>query len=267
MNRKTLGTFLLLFMLNAAHGQSLQGKIALDVRQKPRASHPVNKHAIACGQQMANEALLFGKKLELANVVVWLANLKPETNLPHAVLALDLQNCTYRPHVLAVLPGDTLLLRNHDRILHDARGELHAFREGWDRRVTKDLFQNEAQIVFNFVFPKAKAEASAALTQPGLIRVHSTSGHDWMQAYIFVAPHRAFAVSNGQGEFTLPRLPGGKYDLILWHEHLGVKRQLVELAGNKTTELLITWELPEEMRAVTIAGEAAAAMTDSSSQK
>jgi hypothetical protein len=169
------------------------------------------------------------------------------------------------------LTGDTLLLRNQDAVSHDARGELHAFRAGWDRSVTRDLFQMDSETAFNFVFPASDATAIAVCDRPGLVRVHSKSGHDWMQAYILVVPHRAFAVSDEKGEFTLPVLPRGKYDLILWHEQLGVKRQLLELAGGKTMELLIAWELPEEMKAPAVNGAAgvppAAALQDSSGLK
>jgi plastocyanin len=247
---KSTGIFLLpLALLGAAHGQSFKGKIALSAVPKALAPHPVTRHQTVCGQQIPNEALTVGKKLELANVVAFVANLKPEAGLPHAVIPLDMKNCAFKPQVLAVLAGDTLWLRNHDAVAHDTRGEQHAFRAGWDSRVTKDLFQQESLTVFNFVFPTPEATAIAVLDRPGLVRVHSKSGDDWMQAFILVVPHRAFAISDEKGEFILPRLPRGKYDLILWHEHLGIKRQLIEIMGGKTTEALITWEIPEEMHA------------------
>jgi len=250
MNSKLLSFLLSLVVFSAAQGQSLKGTITLSAPPQPLLPHPASKDQSACGPQVPNEALMIGKKLEFANVIVFLANLKLEAHLPHAVIPLDMQNCAFKPHVLAVLPGDTLLLRNQDPVLHDARGELHAFRPGWDRQVTKDLFQAESRTAFNFVLPQSEATAFAALTAPGLVRVRSKSGHDWMQAFILVVPHRAFAVSNAKGEFALPRLPSGKYDMVLWHELLGVKRQLVELVAGKTVELQVMWEIPEEMRAV-----------------
>ncbi|MGH7496660.1 MAG: hypothetical protein ACREOO_30280 [bacterium] len=243
--------FLLLGMawLGSVHGQSLKGKITLTAAPKLLTPYRVTNHQGVCGQNVPNESLLAGKKLELANVVVFVANLKPEPGLPHTFIPLDMQNCVFKPHVLAALPGDTLLLRNQDAVSHDARGELFAFRAGWDSRVTRDLFQTDSQTAFNFVLPAPEATAIAVFERPGLVRVRSKSGHDWMQAYILVLPHRAFAVSDMKGEFTLPRLPSGKYDLILWHEYLGVKRQLLEIVGSKTAELLIAWEIPEEMKA------------------
>ncbi len=249
MNFKLFPLLLSLAWLSAAYGQSLKGKITLSAVPQLLAPHPVTKDQGACGLQVQNEALVIGKKLELANVIAFIANLKPETGLPHAVLPLEMLDCAFQPHVLAALPGDTLLLRNRDAILHDARGELYAFRSGWDRQVTKSLFRAESHPACNYVLPASEATAVAILNAPGLIRVRSKSGHDWMQAFILVVPHRGFAVSNAKGEFALPRLPAGKYDLVLWHEHLGVKRQLIELMAGKTVELLVTWEIPEEMKA------------------
>ena len=250
MHSKCFGALCLsLVVFGAAHGQSFKGKITLSRMPILLAPHQTAKNQAACGTHIPNEALIVGKQHELANVLVFIANLAPEADLPHAIIPLDMQNCAFRPHVLAVAQGDTLWLRNQDPILHDARGAFSSFRQGWDGRVTKDIFEKETQTAFNFVFPHAKAEALAILQYPGLIRLESTAGHDWMGAYIFVAPHRAFAVSNEKGEFTLPLLPNGKYDLVLWHEHLGVKRQLAEVTGGKTTELMIIWEISEEMHA------------------
>lgn len=248
-------------------GQSLKGKITLSAPPQPLAAHQVTKHQTVCGPQIPNEALLWGKKLELANVVVLVANLKPESDLRPAVIPFDLQDCRYQPHVLAMLPGDTLLLRNHDDVLHDARGELHPFHAGWNRQVTKDLFQATTQTVFDFALPRASATAFAVVQQPGLLRVFSRSGHPWMQAYVLVAPHRAFAVTNEKGEFTLPRLPSGQYDLILWHEYLGVKRQLVEIAAGKPTELVLTWELEANQRAVSPEAKMEKAATEAAAIK
>lgn len=235
-----------LALLGAAHGQSLKGVITLSAQPKMPPAPQSRPRPGACGPHLANEALLVGKKLELANAVIFAANIKPEANLQRAFASLEMQNCAFTPHVLALVQGDTLLLRNTDRLLHDARGEFYAFRSGWDRVVTKDLFESQSRTAFNFVLPRPESAAHVALDQPGLIRVQSTGGHDWMQAHILVFPHRVFAVSNKKGEFALPRLPRGKYDLVLWHEYLGVQRQLLELQGTEG-DLRLTWKIPEEL--------------------
>ncbi len=220
----------------------LKGRIALTGVPAPLPAYNSGKNAGACAAQMPNPSLLVGKKLELENVVVFLANIKPE-KFPAAAVTVDIVNCLYKPRVTALLPGDTLVLRSAEAKVHHARAYLHEFTPAWDRLVTKDLFRKDSSEVFNFVFRTNGSTAWEVLYTPGLLEVRSELGEEWLRSYVFVIPHRFFAVTNASGEFAFSALPPGKYDMILWHETLGVKRQLVEVSANAKNELLVTWEI------------------------
>lgn len=45
--------------------------------------------------------------------------------------------------------------------------------------------------------------------------------HPWMRAWVVVAEHPFYAVTNDQGEFILNHVPPGEYTLQLWQESLG----------------------------------------------
>ena len=45
--------------------------------------------------------------------------------------------------------------------------------------------------------------------------------HPWMRAYINVMSHPYFAVSAGDGKFTIPNLPPGEYTVAAVHEKFG----------------------------------------------
>jgi hypothetical protein len=240
---------------NSAFGQ-IKGKVTLARLPVPASPHAVTKNQSLCGVQIPNETLIVGKKLELQNAVVFLANIKPDS-LPPVEAELRISKCAFRPHVLALLAGDRLVIENQDATLQHSRGYLHKFREGWDRLVTKDIFHDGGESVFNFAFPAKGTAEMETLREPGLLEIRSEIGYDWMKAYVLVMPHRFYALTDAKGEFELEKVPPGQFDLILWHETLGVKRRLVEVAPGKGTELLITWEIdsPE------------AAASDSSSRK
>lgn len=237
-------TLAALFLPGLVFSQNLQlkGRVALASMPAPIASPSAAKGASGCAGLIPNEALLLGKKFELENAVVFLANIKPE-RLPAAAVAMDLVNCIYKPRVSALLQGDTLVLRSADAALHHARGYLHEFAPAWDRLVTKELFQKDSSEVFNFVFRKKGSAAWEVLNTPGLLEIRSETGEGHLKSFVFVMPHRYFAVTNASGEFAFQGLPAGKYDLILWHETLGVKRQLVEVSASTKNELLVTWEI------------------------
>lgn len=220
----------------------LKGRIALSTMPAPLAPYDASTARNGCAPQLANAALLYGKKLELQNAVVFLANVKPE-KLPPQAVAIEIANCLYEPRVAALLQGDTLVLRSLDATLHHARGYFYAFARDWSRVVTKDIFETDSSEAFNLVFRKQYSTAWETLDTPGLLEIRSETGESWLKSYVFVMPHRFFAISNDKGEFEFKDLPPGKYDLIVWHEVLGRKRQLVELNANQKTEMLVTWEI------------------------
>lgn len=230
-----------IFSFQTALGQ-IKGKVTLTALPPALPPQAVTKNSPVCGMQVLNESLLVSKKLELRNALVFLANIAPDS-LPPVETVLKISKCVFHPHVSAVLRGDRLILENEDATLHHARGYLHRFRAGWERAVTKDIFDETGESVFNFAFPAKGTAEMEVLREAGLLEIRSEIGYDWMKAYVLVAPHRFFAITDAKGEFELQRVPPGQFDLVLWHETLGVKRQLVEVAPGKKTELLIHWEM------------------------
>jgi len=200
----------------------------------------ISRDQAHCGTQIPNETLLVHKKGGLQNVLVFIANIAPE-KLPPLNMNLAIQACRLQPHVLALGVESQLTLRNNDEVLHNVHGQLRPFNSGWDKTSTLDIFRETEASYFNFAFPQKGNTAAQKLDRPGLIRLRSDIGHDWMSGYILVMPHRYFAVTEAEGKFELPELPAGRYDLVLWHETLGVKRQIVEVKTADKNGLLIKW--------------------------
>ncbi|MDZ7269166.1 MAG: hypothetical protein ONB48_17535 [candidate division KSB1 bacterium] len=225
---------------NVAVGQ-IKGRVTLARMPALEAGRPVTKNPALCGSLLVDESLVIGKKLELKNAVVFLANVRPDT-LPPVDVTLAISKCALRPRVAALLAGDRLVIENRDATLHHARGYLHRFRPGWQGVVTRDIFEEQAASLFNFAFPTAGAVAVDTLRQPGVLEIRSEIGYDGMRAWVLVLPHRFFTLTNENGEFTLDNVPPGQFDMVLWHERLGVMRQLVEVVRGRKTELALVWE-------------------------
>ena len=45
--------------------------------------------------------------------------------------------------------------------------------------------------------------------------------HPWMVSHIGVVEHPWFAISDGQGRFSIEGVPPGTYEVTAWHETLG----------------------------------------------
>ena len=54
----------------------------------------------------------------------------------------------------------------------------------------------------------------------------------YMAAFIVVTPNHAFTRPAASGEFALPDLPPGSYQLHLWHPDLGEQTVVVELPAS-----------------------------------
>ncbi len=239
-------SFAIIALLAAAYPPPARLKGVILYNRTMPALQPlaVSSQRALCGQNVPNETLIVHKKGGLQNVLIFLANIKPEI-LPPLELDVQTLNCRFQPHVLALGVGSQLTIRNSDPMLHNVHARLHEFIPAWDKTSTLDILQDTDEASFNFAFPKKGGVAVDTLNKPGLIRLRSDAGYDWMTGYILVMPHRYFALTNNEGKFELPELPPERYDMVMWHETLGVKRQIVDVKAGDKNELLIKW-FPED---------------------
>ena len=75
-------------------------------------------------------------------------------------------------------------------------------------------------------------------TKPEIIRVDCDL-HPWMRAWVVVAEHPFYAVTNDQGNFVLDNVPPGAYTLQLWHESLGAMTQDVTVKDEAITAVTV----------------------------
>ncbi|MDZ7344093.1 MAG: hypothetical protein ONA90_06225 [candidate division KSB1 bacterium] len=218
----------------------LKGTVLYNQAAPASEAYTGTRDRAICGDRIPNETLLIHPNGGLQNVLVFIANILPES-LPPLELRVELQNCRIRPHVQALGVGSQLTIRNNDPLLHNVHGRLHEFEPGWEKTSTLNIFKAQAETYFNLLFPTQHSGAIRKMEKPGLLRLRSDAGHTWMLGYILVMPHRYFAVTDAQGQFEFPALPAECYDLILWHETLGVKRLVVEVKPGETKELMVKW--------------------------
>lgn len=153
------------------------------------------------------ETAVIGKDRGLANVVV---SIKREEgrDLPGGMASdpavLDQVGCQYKPHVVAVMVGQPIVVKNGDAWLHN----IHTLPE-------KNEAQNMAMPTIN---PGTKLKTPKEVEY---FRV-KCDVHPWMNAWVAVLDNPYFAISDAEGKFALPKgLPDGDYTLHAWHEKFG----------------------------------------------
>jgi len=231
---------LLLIATTPESSTRLKGTILYNRTAPLPKTLPVSRDRAACGEAISDEAVRIHKKGGLQNVIIIIANIAAE-KLPPLALNLEIKACRFQPRVLALGAGSEVTIRNGDAVLHDVKARWQPFANGWNETSTLNIFGDATETAFSFAFPQKNLRAQQKLEKPGLLQLRSDLGHDWMNGYILVMPHRYFAVTNAEGKFELPALPAGRYDLVLWHETLGAKRQIVEAKTADKNALLIKW--------------------------
>jgi plastocyanin len=174
----------------------------------------------------------------LANVFVYvkegLESLQFPT--PGAVL-LDQNGCVYLPHVLGVMAGQDITIKNSDGLLHNINASP-AEQRGF----------NTSQPV---AMETTRAFGTAEVMVPLRCDVHG-----WMNAYVGVLDHPYHSVSNGSGAFSLSTLPPGDYVIEAWHERYGTQTQNVTVTTGQTAEVTFTFSPSMARNAVVPLGAA-----------
>ena len=140
---------------------------------------------------------------------------------------LDQKFCAYEPHILIVPVNKRIKILNSDGILHN----IHTY------------CKQNPQV--NLAQPKFKKKLSMTLKEPEKVHVRCDV-HGWMSAWIIVAEHPYYTVTDSAGEFNLTGVPPGTYTLNIWQELLGEKSVQVTVKPGKAAERNYSFEVPKK---------------------
>jgi plastocyanin len=149
---------------------------------------------------------------ELADVIVSLKGISGKsTGASAAPLVLDQKGCLYYPQILAVQTGQKIIVKNSDTCVHN----VHTVPK---ENAPQNMVQMPGGADLNFTFDK-----------PEPFLKFQCDVHPWMFAWVSVFDHPYFAVSGGDGKFTIKNVPPGKYTLEATHRKLGVQTAEIEV--------------------------------------
>lgn len=177
--------------------------------------------AAHAGQRVTSQPISADANGRLTNVLIYVKEGLISRSFPDPVgeVVLDQRNCRYAPHVVALRTGQTLVIRNSDRTLHN---------------VHVTAANNRG---FNIGQPLPGIESKRTFANPEIGIDVACDVHRWMSAVIAVFDHPFFAVTSENGEFTLEDLPPGDYVIEAWHETLGAKTETVTVGAAGSAEV------------------------------
>ena len=155
---------------------------------------------------------------DLANVFVYVKDgLGNRTfDVPKDAVVLDQQGCKYHPHVLGVMAGQTVEIKNDDQTTHNIHPTPKDNRE-W----------NESQ-------PPSTAPLEKNFAREEIMLPVKCNQHPWMKMYINVVKSPFYAVTDKSGKYEIKGLPPGDYTIAFVQEKLGEQDQKVTVGPKET---------------------------------
>jgi len=153
-----------------------------------------------------------------ANTVVYIekatGNFKPPAKNP----VMDQKNLVFVPRVLPIIAGTTIDFLNNDDVLHN-------------------VFTPDACAKFDLgTYPKGQIK-SHKYDKEGCQTVVLCNVHPEMEAYVIVLQNPYFALTDKDGNFSIEKVPAGKYVLKVWNEKLKAADQNITVPSSGKIEV------------------------------
>ena len=202
-----------------------------------RGTPPPEKNIMAdavCGrlavQPFTTRHYVVGADRGLANVFVYIKAGVPPTPASGPGPTLDQVGCEYHPYVMGVQAGQTFKVKNSDPVLHNVHALTKPGGGNKERNIAQPVKGMVTPLVFSIpeVFIKFKCDV-----------------HPWMFAYVGVVEHPWFAVTDQNGNFTLPAsLPPGQYTLSATHQKAGELVVPITVTADGAEPVTFTFDVP-----------------------
>jgi hypothetical protein len=210
--------------VDEASAATVTGKVGF-TGEKPKLAILDMSATPACARAHAgapprSEEVVVNDNGTLRYTFVWVKSGLPDRQwpTPSGTVTLDQKGCMYGPHVVAVMTGQNIEIKNDDPTNHNIH-PLPKVNQEW----------NESQPPGSD--PKMRSFAREEAVPPIPVKCNV---HNWMRAYIAVVSHPFYAVTGEDGTFTIKGLPPGSYTLQTWHEKYGTKEMPVTVAAKES---------------------------------
>ena len=227
-----LGMLIAVFGLGAAEAGDILGTARLEGKA-PAAEilHLMTDHAVCGPETRPSEALILSASGGIKNAVAFLARERMEGWRSPTIFQMDQRRCTFIPRVLIVPPGSTVEVLNSDGILHN----FHTLS-----RLNPSL---------NLAQPGRAKPLRVTFDHPEIVQVTcDIHGTGFMGAWIIVASHPYYALTDDEGRFRIPDVPRGPHTVEVWHELLGTRHVPVTVGPSGVVNVTVMFSGAQALR-------------------
>lgn len=207
-----MGLCLSLVLGSAASAGTVKGKIIFagnaDNYKRTVINTQKDPNCAKSKAKIGTDTVIINTKTDpntLRNVIVTIKNPPAgDYKAPSDPIVLSQEGCQYVPHIIAMMEGQKLTVKNGD----DTNHNIH--------------FLPEKNQEYNFTQPKKGMTKDVDLQVEDPFKV-KCDVHPWMGAHIAVYNHPFFDVTGKDGTFELKNVPPGTYTIEAWHEEFGTQ--------------------------------------------
>lgn len=188
----------------------LTGRFVYDGTAPERKKLKVDKDVECCGKfDIRDESLMVGEDGGVANIFVYVRSrsfdVSPElTEAAEPRITLDNRNCIFIPHGMTIWTNkQEFYIVNSDPVAQNV------------------AFNPLGDVAANIVIPVG-GDATHRFRRAQRVPVPiACNYHPWEKAYILPRDNPFFAITDGNGSFSITGLPVGKWEFQAWHERAG----------------------------------------------
>lgn len=210
----------------AAESGAVLGTVKISGEAPPaKLLHPKGDHAVCGSESRPSEALVVSASRGVKNAVVFIGHERLPGWRSTTTFQIDQRRCTFVPHVLIIPPGSTVEILNSDGILHN--------------------FHTASRLnpPMNLGQPGKAKPLRVTFERPEVVQVKcDVHGEGFMRAWIVVAAHPYYALTDDEGRFRLAGVPPGPHTLEVWHEVLGTRRVPVTVGASGEVTVTVTFK-------------------------
>jgi plastocyanin len=211
--------------LGRAEAGDILGRARLEGKAPPAETlHLTADHAVCGPETRPSEALILSASGGIKNAVAFLAQERIEGWGSSTIFQMDQRRCAFVPRVLIIPPGSTVEVLNSD-------GTLHNFHTVSRLNPSLNLSQpgraKPLRVIFN---------------HPEIVQIKcDIHGTGFMTAWIIVASHPYYALTDDEGRFRIPDVSRGAHTVEVWHELLGTRRIPVTVGASGEVNVTVTF--------------------------
>jgi len=244
-----------------SNGGRITGKVILSGKEPPPLAFSLitNNDTEFCGRISTGTGWRLVDEFQvspeggLQNAVVFLEDItqgKPFPETPPARVMVE--DCVFSPWVLAVRDSLPIHIVNMDPIIHDVQiYETAPFgtKVMLHRPLRLNPFHPKNLLSDHQHNPGEAMIDTIQLTQGRRTFFLECGFHPYMQAWGLAVYNPYYAVTDEQGNFTLPDIPEGVYKLVAWHPGMaGFLDMKVVVLANETMTIRMEFPEPRDRR-------------------